>query len=200
MVATDDLRIADAATFFKAEVVMTRADHRSGTPIGGRGGGPIAKLAPGTLVVNCQGDQPFLPVEAVTDLIALHQAHPEWKMSTLIYRITDPAEIPDPKHVKTVFNHSGQALYFSRSPIPYYRDREENPVYYKHLGIYAYTRSFLQVFASLPTGVLEAAEKLERCGLWNRGILSRSSKAPRTPLRWIPRLIFIFLRLNNLFL
>ena len=161
VVATDDLRIAEAATVFKAEVVMTRADHRSGTDRVAEAASQL-KLAPGTLVVNCQGDQPFLPVEAVTDLITRHQAHPEWKMSTLIYRITDPAEIPDPKHVKTVFNHSGQALYFSRSPIPYYRDREENPVYFKHLGIYAYTRSFLQVFALLPTGVLEAAEKLEQ--------------------------------------
>ncbi len=161
VVATDDLRIAETATVFKAEVVMTRADHRSGTDRVAEAAG-LLKLGPGTLVVNCQGDQPFLPVEAVTDLIARHQAHPEWKMSTLIYRITDPAEIPDPKHVKTVFNHSGQALYFSRSPIPHYRDREEKPVYYKHLGIYAYTRSFLRVFASLPTGVLEAAEKLEQ--------------------------------------
>jgi 3-deoxy-manno-octulosonate cytidylyltransferase (CMP-KDO synthetase) len=161
VVATDDLRIAETAIAFKAEVVMTRADHRSGTDRAAEAAVQL-RLPPGTLVVNCQGDQPFLPVEAVTDLIARHQAHPEWPMSTLIYRFSNPEEIPDPKHVKTVFNHSGQALYFSRSPIPCYRDPEEDPVYYKHLGIYAYTRSFLQVFALLPTGVLEAAEKLEQ--------------------------------------
>lgn len=161
VVATDDLRIAENAISFKAEVVMTRADHRSGTDRAAEAA-DLLHLAPATLVVNCQGDQPFLPVEAVADLIARHQAHPEWPMSTLIYRITDPAEIPDPKQVKAVFNQSGQALYFSRSPIPLYRDREENPVFYKHLGIYAYTRSFLHVFSLLPTGVLEAAEKLEQ--------------------------------------
>jgi len=161
VVATDDLRIAETAISFKAEVVMTRADHRSGTDRVAEAAVQL-HLTPETLVVNCQGDQPFLPVEAVIDLIASHQAHPEWLMSTLIYRITNPAEIPDPKHVKTAFNHSGQALYFSRSPIPYYRDPEEYPVYYKHLGIYVYTRSFLQVFAQLPTGLLEAAEKLEQ--------------------------------------
>jgi 3-deoxy-manno-octulosonate cytidylyltransferase (CMP-KDO synthetase) len=161
VVATDDLRIAETAIAFKAEVVMTRADHRSGTDRVAEAAVQLG-LSPGTLVINCQGDQPFLPVEAVTDLMIRHQAHPEWPMSTLIYRITNPMEIPDPKHVKTVFNHSGQALYFSRSPIPCYRDPEENPVYYKHLGIYAYTGSFLQVFAQLPTGVLEAAEKLEQ--------------------------------------
>jgi 3-deoxy-manno-octulosonate cytidylyltransferase (CMP-KDO synthetase) len=161
VVATDDLRIAETAISFKAEVVMTRADHRSGTDRVAEAAVQL-HLAPETLVVNCQGDQPFLPIEAVTDLITRHQGHPEWLMSTLVYRITNPAEIPDPKHVKTVFNDSGQALYFSRAPIPVYRDPEEKQVYYKHLGIYAYTRSFLQVFALLPTGVLEAAEKLEQ--------------------------------------
>ncbi len=161
VVATDDLRIAEAATAFKAEVVMTRADHRTGTDRVAEAA-VLLHLPPETLVVNCQGDQPFLPIEAVIDLIAGHQAHPDWSMSTLIYRLTNPAEIYDPKHVKTVFNHSGEALYFSRSPIPFYRDPEENPVYYKHLGIYAYTGSFLQVFTGLPTGLLEAAEKLEQ--------------------------------------
>ena len=161
VVATDDLRIAEAATAFKAEVVMTRGDHRSGTDRLAEAA-DLMRLTRETLVINCQGDQPFLPVKAVADLIARHQEHPEWPMSTLIYRITNPAEIPDPKHVKTVFNQNGQALFFSRSPIPYYRDRMENPVYYKHLGIYAYTRSFLQVFASLPSGLLEEAEKLEQ--------------------------------------
>jgi 3-deoxy-manno-octulosonate cytidylyltransferase (CMP-KDO synthetase) len=161
VVATDDLRIAEAATAFKAEVVMTRADHRSGTDRVAEAAVQL-HLAPETLVVNCQGDQPLLPIEAVSELISRHQAHPEWLMSTLVYRITNPAEIPDPKQVKTVFSHSGVALYFSRSPIPYFRDREESPIYYKHLGIYAYTPSFLQVFAQLPTGLLEAAEKLEQ--------------------------------------
>ncbi len=161
VVATDDLRIAETAIAFKSEVVMTRADHRSGTDRVAEAAVQM-HLSPGTLVVNCQGDQPFLPIEAVTELITRHQAHPEWPMSTLIYRITNPEEIPDPQHVKTVFNQSGQALYFSRSPIPCYRDPEESSVYYKHLGIYAYTHSFLQVFALLPTGVLEAAEKLEQ--------------------------------------
>jgi len=161
VVATDDLRIAESAISFKAEVVMTRADLRSGTDRVAEAASQL-HLSPDTLVGNCQGDQPFLPIEAVTDLIAHHQAHPEWPISTLIYRITNSAEIPDPKHVKTVFNDTGQALYFSRSPIPYFREPKEDPVYYKHLGIYAYTMSFLQVFFQLPTGVFESAEKLEQ--------------------------------------
>lgn len=160
-VATDDLRIAESAIAFKAEIVMTRQDHRSGTDRVAEAAGQM-HLSAETLIVNIQGDQPLFPVESVSDLIARHQTHPEWLMSTLIYRITNPAEIPDPKHVKTVFDHSGKALYFSRSPIPCYRDGDENQSYYKHLGIYAYTMTFLQTFARLPSGLLESAEKLEQ--------------------------------------
>lgn len=159
-VATDDLRIAEAATAFKAEVVMTRSDHRSGTDRVAEAVGLLG-LSAETLVVNCQGDQPLLPVEAVAALIAAHQVHPEWPMSTLVYRISDPAEIPDPKQVKTVFAQDGRAIYFSRCPIPFYRDGEEG-IYYKHLGIYAYFPPFLKVFSGLPTGILEGAEKLEQ--------------------------------------
>ena len=90
-------------------------------------------------------------------------------MSTLIYRITDPAEIPDPKHVKTVFDASGKALYFSRSAIPYYRDGDPDPAFYKHLGLYAYRRDFLQTFSELPTGRWEAAEKLEQLRALEQG-------------------------------
>jgi 3-deoxy-manno-octulosonate cytidylyltransferase (CMP-KDO synthetase) len=160
-VATDDLRIAEAALAFKAEIVMTRGDHRSGTDRVAEAAKKMG-LRSDSLVVNCQGDQPLLPIEAVADLIARHQAHPDWAMSTLIYRITNPAEIPDPKHVKTVFDNSGKALYFSRSAIPFYRDGDEDQAFFKHLGIYAYTLSFLQTFAQLPTGLLESAEKLEQ--------------------------------------
>jgi 3-deoxy-manno-octulosonate cytidylyltransferase (CMP-KDO synthetase) len=161
VVATDDLRVADAALAFKAEIVMTRPDHRSGTDRVAEAADQL-HLAPETLVVNIQGDQPFFPIEAVADLIARHQLHPEWPMSTLIYRISNPAEISDPKHVKTVFDHNDKALYFSRSPIPFYRDGGEDQTYYKHLGIYAYTKTFLQTFARLPGGRLEEGEKLEQ--------------------------------------
>jgi 3-deoxy-manno-octulosonate cytidylyltransferase (CMP-KDO synthetase) len=161
VVATDDLRIAEAVLAFKAEIVMTRNDHRSGTDRVAEAASQL-RLPMETLVVNVQGDQPFPPIEAISDLIARHQIHPEWPMSTLVYRITNPAEIPDPKHVKTVFDHAGRALYFSRSPVPLYRDRDEDQSYYKHLGIYAYTTTFLQTFSRLPSGALESAEKLEQ--------------------------------------
>jgi 3-deoxy-manno-octulosonate cytidylyltransferase (CMP-KDO synthetase) len=161
VVATDDLRIAEAVLPFRAEVAMTPSDLRSGTDRAAEAAAQL-HLSPETLVVNVQGDQPFLPIEAVAELIALHQSHPEWPMGTLVYQITDPAEIPDPKHAKPVFDYNGRALYFSRSPIPCYRDGGEDQTFYKHLGIYAYTAAFLQTFSRLPTGPLEAAEKLEQ--------------------------------------
>ena len=161
-VATDDERIIACAREYPGPGTPnpTRS-HRTGTDRMAEAADQL-DLAPDTLVVNIQGDQPFFPFQAVTDLIAQHGAHPDWPLSTLIYRITDPAEIPDPKHVKTVFDSTGRALYFTRSPIPFYRDGDPNPAYYKHLGIYAYRRDFLDIFTSLPTGSLEAAEKLEQ--------------------------------------
>ena len=160
-VATDDERIGECARSFQVPVLRTQAGHRSGTDRLAEAADQL-DLRADTLVVNVQGDQPFFPVEAVAELIARHGANPQWPMSTLIYRITDPAEIPDPKHVKTVFDSSGRALYFSRSPVPFYRDGDPSPAYYKHLGIYAYRRDFLRTFTGLPTGPLEAAEKLEQ--------------------------------------
>jgi len=160
-VATDDERILACAREFQVPAIKTRIEHRTGTDRIAEAAGKLG-LAPDTLVVNVQGDQPFFPFQAVTELVSRHRANPEWPMSTLIYRITDPTEIPDPKHVKTVFDAAGRALYFSRSPIPCYRDGDPDPVYYKHLGVYAYRRDFLDVFTSLPIGPLEAAEKLEQ--------------------------------------
>jgi 3-deoxy-manno-octulosonate cytidylyltransferase (CMP-KDO synthetase) len=167
-VATDDLRIAEAALAFKAQIVMTRPDHRSGTDRLAEAAGLLG-LAPDTLVINIQGDQPFFPIEALSELISRHRAHPHWPMSTLVYRITDPAEIPDPKHVKTVFDASGKALYFSRSAIPHYRDGDPDPAFYKHLGLYVYRRDFLQTFSEWPTGRWEAAEKLEQLRALEQG-------------------------------
>jgi 3-deoxy-manno-octulosonate cytidylyltransferase (CMP-KDO synthetase) len=78
-----------------------------------------------------------------------------------VVAITNPGEVPDPNHVKTVMDARGNALYFSRLPVPFPRDGEET-TYYKHLGVYVFRKSFLGFFASLPTGTLEQVEKLEQ--------------------------------------
>jgi len=89
---------------------------------------------------------------------------PSLPMSTLIYKIVRPEEINDPNHVKTVFDRNHNALYFSRSPIPFQRNPEEGitPTYYKHLGFYAYRKGFLLTFVALPEGEWERFEKLEQ--------------------------------------
>ena len=89
---------------------------------------------------------------------------PALPMSTLIYKIVRPEEIDDPNHVKTVFDRHGNALYFSRAPIPFQRNPEEQikPTYYKHLGFYAYRKGFLLTFVGLPEGEWERFEKLEQ--------------------------------------
>jgi len=163
VVATDDLRIARVVEGFGGEVVMTSPDHVSGTD---RLAEAAEKLAIGEndIVVNIQGDQPLFPPEVVAQVAGPLIKDPTLPMSTLIYRIVRPEEIDDPNHVKTVFDCHANALYFSRSPIPFQRNPEESvkPTYYKHLGFYAYRKGFLLTFVALPEGEWERFEKLEQ--------------------------------------
>jgi len=163
VVATDDLRIARVVEGFGGEVVMTSPDHVSGTD---RLAEAAEKLAIGEndIVVNIQGDQPLFPPEVVAQVAGPLIEDPTLPMSTLIYRIVRPEEIDDPNHVKTVFDCHANALYFSRSPIPFQRNPEESvkPTYYKHLGFYAYRKGFLLTFVALPEGEWERFEKLEQ--------------------------------------
>jgi len=163
VVATDDLRIADCVRGFGGEVVMTRADHVSGTD-------RLAEAAEkmgvdeGDVVVNIQGDQPLFDPEVVAQVAQPLLDDLALPMATLIYQIIRPEEIHDPNHVKTVFDRHGMALYFSRSPIPFQRNPDEPvpPTYYKHLGFYAYRKGFLLTFVGLPEGEWERFEKLEQ--------------------------------------
>jgi len=163
VVATDDERIADCVNSFGGEVVMTRADHASGTD---RLAEAATKLdiPEQDVVVNIQGDQPMFPAKVVEQVAQPLLDDPTLPMSTLIYRIVRREEIGDPNHVKTVFDRNNFALYFSRSPIPFQRDPHEvvEPTYYKHLGFYAYRKGFLLTFVSLPEGEWERFEKLEQ--------------------------------------
>lgn len=163
VVATDDERIAGCVKDFGGEVVMTRPDHASGSDRLAEAAA-ILDIPEQDVVVNIQGDQPLFPAEVV-EQVALPLLHdPALPMSTLIYKIIRPEEINDPNHVKTVFDCHGNALYFSRSPIPFQRDPEEKrmPTYYKHLGFYAYRKGFLMTFVGLPEGEWERFEKLEQ--------------------------------------
>ncbi len=163
VVATDDERIADAVIGFGGEFVMTRSDHVSGTDRLAEAA-ELLDIAEHDVVVNIQGDQPLFPVEVVEQVAGPLLSDPALPMSTLIYKIIRPEEINDPNHVKTVFDCNGNALYFSRSPIPFQRNPEDTlqPTYYKHLGFYAYRKGFLLTFVALPEGEWERFEKLEQ--------------------------------------
>jgi 3-deoxy-manno-octulosonate cytidylyltransferase (CMP-KDO synthetase) len=168
-VATDDERIVSCVRGFGGKAIKTAQTHVSGTD-------RIAEavqtlpLDEEDLIVNIQGDQPLFEPSIVSELIKPLTEDNQIGMSTLIFRITDENEVTDPKHVKVVADREGYALFFSRSPIPYFRDTKSEKVHYKHLGFYAYRPSFLSAFASLPVGELESAEKLEQLRALEHGL------------------------------
>lgn len=167
VIATDDDRIAGAARSFSAEVCMTRTDHVSGTD-------RVAEAAahtPADIIVNIQGDEPLIDPAAIDAAILAVLDDPDCQMATLKKRITRQAEIDNPNVVKVVTSHSGHALYFSRSPIPY--PRGDNPVYWKHIGIYVYRRALLLGYSALKPGPLEDTEKLEQLRALENGIAIR---------------------------
>jgi len=160
-VATDDERIYAAVLKFGGHAVMTSTWHRSGTD---RIAEAISKLDhPDVgIVVNIQGDQPLFEPVQVDEVVKPLLDDPAVPMSTLIYKIQRDEEITHPNAVKVVFDHNDFAIYFSRATIPYVRDRENKASYYKHHGIYAYRRDFLDIFTRLPESVLEKLEALEQ--------------------------------------
>ncbi|GBC61072.1 3-deoxy-manno-octulosonate cytidylyltransferase [Desulfonema ishimotonii] len=161
IVATDDTRILDAVEAFGGKGMITSRTNRSGTDRAGEVAERLG-LAPDDIVINVQGDQPLLEPKCLEQVIQPFFSEPGAEMSTLAFRIINPEEITNPKHVKTVFDEQGNALYFSRSPIPFGREADVVFDTYKHLGIYAYTRQFLETYKALPEGRLEAIEKLEQ--------------------------------------
>jgi 3-deoxy-manno-octulosonate cytidylyltransferase (CMP-KDO synthetase) len=158
IIATDDERVYAAARAFGARVRMTSPEHLSGTDRCAE----VASAENAEIVVNIQGDEPFIDPAAI-DAAILPLAHePEILMGTLKKRIEDPREIRDPNVVKVVTDAAGDAIYFSRCPIPYDRDGSESIAHYKHIGLYVYQRDFLLNYPTLPVGPLERAERLEQ--------------------------------------
>ncbi len=161
VVATDDDRIAKTVRAFGGEVIMTSDQNRSGTDRVAEAAEKMG-LSSKDIVVNVQGDQPLIDPICLNEVVRPFSDDPEITMSTLAFKIVNQEEITDPKHVKVTFDQNGFALYFSRSPIPFGRDRSVDFDTYKHLGIYAYTKQYLDIFRNLPEGRLEQIEKLEQ--------------------------------------
>ena len=170
VIATDDERIRAAAEGFRAQVVMTRADHLSGTDRVAE----VASASNAALVVNIQGDEPLIDPAAIDAAVLglLEQEHVP--MSTLKKRIERLEEVDDPNVVKVVTDHEGNALYFSRAPIPFVRDAAPGPPgNFKHIGLYVYRREFLLSYPDLPVGTLERAERLEQLRALENGFKIR---------------------------
>lgn len=169
LVATDDPRIARAVAGFGGRCEMTSAEHQSGTD-------RLAEVAQRTdcdLIVNIQGDEPMIAPEAIDAALGPFLEAPGERFGTLATPITDPREHQEPSTVKVVVDPRGYALYFSRAPIPYFRDvdgglapTESGPgpttPALKHIGLYVYTKETLLWYASLPPTPLERTERLEQ--------------------------------------
>ena len=174
VVATDDARIAEALAGEALTVCMTRADHASGTDRLAECADQLG-WADDQIVVNLQGDEPFAPPEGIL-AAALTLAASGAEMATLATPVEDIDTLFDPNAVKLVRDARGLALYFSRAPIPWQRDRfareRLGPVdgeALRHIGIYAYRAGFLRRFAALPAGRLEQLEALEQLRVLEAG-------------------------------
>lgn len=177
VIATDDQRIVDTAGAFGAEVVMTAADHESGTDRLQEVVQTL-KFDDGDIVVNVQGDEPLVPPAVINQVAAKLAAQPQAGIATLVETIADADAVFNPNVVKVVIDAEGNALYFSRAPVPWYRDgfggdRSVLPSgidYYRHIGIYAYRVALLNRFVTWPPGRLEQAERLEQLRAMENGV------------------------------
>ena len=175
VVATDDQRIVDACNAFGAHVVLTRADHESGTDRLAEVATQLG-LASDAIVVNVQGDEPMIPPQVIDQVAVNLAAHPEARMATLAEPIEDAQTLFNPNVVKVVSDINGLALTFSRATLPWARDDftlhpDTLPAgvpYRRHIGIYAYRAGFLHDFVSWGPCWLENTERLEQLrALWH---------------------------------
>lgn len=167
-VATDSEEIYAAIHNIGGKAIMTGSACSSGTDRVAEAARSL-ELEADDIVINIQGDQPLLQPECLKELVQPFDNASGPAMTTLASRLNDEDAINDPNTVKVIIDAHGNAIYFSRATIPYDRDKKEQVVYYKHLGIYAYTSAFLQEFTSLPPTALENIEKLEQLRALHHG-------------------------------
>lgn len=170
-VVTDDDRIENAIREVGGKVIRSQKEHNSGSD----------RLAEASkdlevdIIVNVQGDEPFTDKENLQKVIDIFANDPQKNIAvaSLMERITYPDDIANPNNVKVVVNKFNEALYFSRSVIPFPRDTNTKVPYYKHIGIYAYRKDALQQFTQLPPSLLEETEKLEQLRYLENGFKIR---------------------------
>ena len=160
IVATDDERIVKAVDGFGGEARMTRSEHRTGTERVAE----VAAREDGDVFLNVQGDEPLLDPNAIDAAVSSLLEEPQASISTVATPIKTPGDIMDPNVVKVVLDFDGNAIYFSRAPIPWVRDTASKIQvrHLKHLGLYVFQREALLEYPTLPQGELERIEQLEQ--------------------------------------
>lgn len=176
IVATDDSRIADAIRLIGGEAVMTSPEHETGTDRLAE----VAKNLDADLIVNVQGDEPLINPATIDQAIEPFLSDPALQMGTLKTRVRCLHDFLSPNVVKVVTDNTGNALYFSRSPLPFFRDKWHDLkdeafasgrlLCFKHIGLYVYRREFLIQYAAMPQTFLELSEKLEQLRAIENGI------------------------------
>ena len=159
IIATDDNRIAQAVEQEGGKVFISQQEHDCGSD---RIAEAVA-MHNADIVVNVQGDEPFIHQQSLTDLLAVFQddSKKEIALASLMCPLTDVAKVQNPNNVKVIVDEANFALYFSRSPIPFYRESVTEQVYHKHIGIYAFRREALMAFSQSEMTPLEKIEKIE---------------------------------------
>jgi len=168
VVAVDDQQIFDACQSHGLDVMLTSNQHPTGTDRLSEVATRL-NLSDNDIVVNVQGDEPLIPGELITQVAQRLADHPEADIATAALAIHDASEVTNPNVVKVVMSQSGQALYFSRSPIPFNRDPQKYQAqHFRHIGMYAYKARFLKEFSKLAPAPIEEAESLEQLrAMWH---------------------------------
>ncbi len=165
LVATDDVRISRKVFHFGGEFVMTSKKHKSGTDRIFE----AVKNIDCDIVVNIQGDEPYINPAEIDKSIKPLIFDKKLNVSTLCYEIKNKHEIEDPDVVKVILDKDNYAIYFSRLPIPYNRNKREKAKYYKHIGLYVYRKEFLVQYIKMKQSMLEKSEKLEQLRIIENG-------------------------------
>ena len=184
VVATDDVRIAETVTGFGGEVAMTSTDHASGTDRAAE----VVRRRSDAIIVNIQGDEPLITPGAIEAVVQPLLDDPALPMTTLAHRIGEAAHLMNRHMGKVVMDRQGNALYFTRAPIPY--PQEDSPdssifvktEYFNTVGLYGYRRDFLLTFADLQPTPLEQAEGLEQLRALEHGYTIRVVETDYSPL------------------
>lgn len=169
IVATDDQRILDCVNGFDGKAEMTDPNHLNGTERCAE----VARKTNADYFINIQGDEPFIKPEQIEKVVSILDG--KTQLGTLVKKISDTSALNDPNTMKVILNGNNEALYFSRTAIPYLRDYPQNEwlehhTFYKHIGIYAYRNDVFQEIVQLKPSLLETAESLEQLRWLENGL------------------------------